>query len=181
MFSFLTYLIILGIGIMMANVYRYSVSNISMFKIEPERLHKAFWGAVLVGIVICAYLSYRTILSFREAGVAEDKLHLYHDNEQMLIFFLNLGFIVMIVLSNLSSMASKRLLWPFYIVTFLVYSLFAVIDNFFLEDVLFQFKKINQLWNGEFNLASIKGYLMLITTAVLCSFNALMISWGLKK
>lgn len=166
---------------MMANVYRYSVSNISMFQIAPVQIKKVFWGAALAGIAICAYLSYRTILSFWDAGVAEDKLHLYHDNEQMLIFFLNLGFIVMIVLSNTISMASKRVLWPFYMGTFLVYALFAVIDNFFLEDVFFQFKKINQLWNGEFNVASIKGYLMLITTVALCTFNALIIKWGIEQ
>jgi hypothetical protein len=64
---------------------------------------------------------------------------------------------------------------------FAIYALFAIVDNFFLEDVFFQFKKLNQLWQGDFNFASIKGYLSLIFCAGLCAFNAVMTGWGLKK
>ncbi|MCW3127049.1 MAG: hypothetical protein JWO03_2707 [Bacteroidetes bacterium] len=113
--------------------------------------------------------------------MAEDKAHIFEDYQNMLIYFLNLGFILMIILANVHSMASKKISWRFYFFTFGVYASFAVIDNFFLEDTFFHFKKMNQLWQGEFSFASLLGYFSLFISGLLVAFNAYMTSWGLKK
>lgn len=166
---------------MMGTVYKRSVSNIIFLQFNPAKIIRFYWMSAGVGLVICAFLSFMAIRAFQSAGEAEDKMLLFQDYESTLIYFLNLGLIVLIVLSNLCSMASKKVLYYLYTVSFAIYALFAIVDNFFLEDAFFQFKKLNQLWQGDFNFASIKGYLSLIFCAGLCAFNAVMTGWGLKK
>jgi hypothetical protein len=56
-----------------------------------------------------------------------------------------------------------------------------VIDNFFLQDTFFHFKKMHQLWQGEFSFANILGYFSLGVSASLTIFNAYMTYWGLQK
>ncbi|MFN8276118.1 MAG: hypothetical protein U0T84_01420 [Chitinophagales bacterium] len=169
------------IGLMMGTVYKRSVSNIEFFRFEPARVNRLFYVMVAIGVILCSYISYRAILAFNEKTLAEDKMIIYNDFESMLIYFLNLGFIVLMALANIHSFVSKKIQWLSYAVTFSVYALFAIVDNFFLEDVFFQFKKLNQLWSGEFSFASIAGYFSLLLSAALTAFNAYMVSWGLKK
>jgi len=165
----------------MGTIYKQSFSNVQMLNIAPAKFSRLFVILVGIGIVICSFLSFKAIKSFHEAGMAEDMAHSYEDYESMLIYFLNLGFIVLTIVSNLHSQASKNISWHFYLTTFLIYAGFAVLDNFYLEDAFFHFKKMNQLWKGEFSMASLSGYISLFIAAVLCVFNALMTRWGLKK
>jgi hypothetical protein len=182
MFSFFVYIIIGILSFMMASMYKYSTTSISFLTdFVPTRIHRWFWILTTLGILICLYLSYKTVMSLQQVGVAEDKLLVYNDNQQMLSFFINMGFIIMIIASNLSSLFSRKLIWQFYIVTFFVYASFAIMNFFFLEDTMFNFKKLNQLWEGEINFSSFKGYLTLLTSAILCFGSALIIRWGLVK
>lgn len=182
MFSFFVYLIIGILSFMMASIFKYSTTSISFLtEFVPSRIHRWFWILTSVGVVICLYLSYKTYMSLQQVGVAEDKLLVYNDNEQMLTFFINMGFIVMIIASNLSSLFSRKLVWMFYIITFLVYSGFAILNFFFLADTMFNFKKFNQLWEGEINFSALKGYLTLLMSAILCFGSAFIIKWGLVK
>jgi hypothetical protein len=136
---------------------------------------------VLTGLAVCGYLSFRSVYSFSDTGLAEDKAHLFEDNQAMLVYFLNLGFIILMVLSNLHSFVSKKISWVLYLLTFGIYAAFAIIDNFFLQDTFFHFKKMNQLWKGEFLFANIWGFVSLFFSAALTVFNAYMTYWGLKK
>jgi phosphate starvation-inducible membrane PsiE len=166
---------------MMGTIYKRSFTNVQMLNIAPARFARLFLICASIGIVICSFLSYKAIKSFHEVGMAEDMAHAFEDYESMLVYFLNLGFIVLMVISNLHSQVSKKISWYFYLLTFLIYATFAVLDNFFLEDAFFHFKKINLLWKGEFSLAEVGGYISLFIAAGLCVFNALMTRWGLKK
>jgi hypothetical protein len=85
------------------------------------------------------------IRAFQSAGEAEDKMLLFQDYESTLIYFLNLGLIVLIVLSNLCSMSSKKVLYYLYAVSFAIYALFAIVDNFFLEDACFSVQEIKSI------------------------------------
>lgn len=181
MLSFLTYIIVGLIGLMMGTVYKRSFSNMEILRFNPARIARIYTILTVIGVSICLFLSYKSIHAFSEIGMAEDKAHIFEDYQNMLVYFLNLGFILMIVLANVHSMASKKVSWPFYIITFATYAAFAVIDNFFLEDTFFHFKKMNQLWQGEFSFASLLGYFSLFISALLVAFNAYMTSWGLKK
>lgn len=180
MFTIITNILIVLIGIMMATVYKRSVSSISGLQIDPIAVRKLYWCVAGVLIVLCAFLSYKAISSFHEDGIAEEQMQRSQDYESMMIFFLNIGFMVLIVLSNVYSMRAMEVRISMYVFTFLIYAGFVVLDDFLLEDALFQFKKINQLWEGDFNFSSLKGYLTLIFCAVLCAFNALMTYWGIK-
>lgn len=181
MLSFLTYIIVGLIGLMMGTVYKRSFSNLEILRFRPSRIARVYAITTVIGVSICLFLSYKCIHAFSERGMAEDKAHIFEDYQSMLIYFLNLGFILMIIFSNLHSMASKKVTWVLYLLTFGVYAAFAVIDDFFLEDTFFHFKKMHQLWQGEFSLASISGILSLTFSAALTAFNAYMTSWGLKK
>ena len=182
MLSFLTYIIIGLIGLMMGTVYKRSFSNVEMLRISPHKIARIYGIIVFVSVLICGYLSFRSISSFTaQDAMPEDKAHFFEDYQSMLIYFLNLGFIVMLIFSNLHSFASKKISWLFYLLTFGIYAAFAVIDNFFLQDTFFHFKKMNQLWQGEFSFANIIGYFNLIASASLTIFNAYMTYWGLKK
>jgi len=182
MLSILTYIIVGLLGLMMGTVYKRSFSNVEMLRISPHKVGRIYGIIVLVSVIVCGYLSYRAISSFTaEDAMPEDKAHFFQDNQSMLIYFLNLGFILMIIFSNLHSFTSKKISWPFYIMTFGIYASFAIIDNFFLQDTFFHFKKMNQLWQGEFSFANIVGYFNLIFSAGLTVFNAYMTYGGLKK
>lgn len=180
MFTIIIYILITLIGIMMGTVYKRSVSSVSGLKFEPLKVRKLYWRLATAIILLCAFLSYKAIKSFHETGMAEDKMQRFQDYESMLIFFLHIGFMGLIILSNVYSMSAQKVRIAMYIFTFAIYAIFVVLDDFLLEDALFQFKKINQLWEGDFNFSSIKGYLSLLFCAALCAFNALMTHWGIK-
>ena len=161
MLSFFTYIIVALIGIMMGTIYKRSFTNIELLRLNPKKISRIFIGMVVIGEVVCGFLSYKSILAFNEAGLAEDRMHFFEDYQSMLIYFLNLGFINLIIFSNLHSFVAKKISWAFYVTTFIVYASFAVIDNFFLADAFFQFKKLNLLWRGEFSFANVAGYFSL--------------------
>ena len=166
---------------MMGTVYKRSFTNMEILRFNPARISRIFTVLAIVGIGICLLLSYKSIHAFSEIGMDEDKKHIFEDYQSMLIYFLNLDFILMIILANVHSMASKKISWLFYLFTFGTYASFAVIDNFFLEDAFFHFKKSHQLWKGEFSFANLWGYISLFISASLTAFNAYMTWWGLKK
>ncbi len=167
---------------MMGTVYKRSFSNVEMLRISPHKLGRVYAVIVALSAIVCAYLSYRAVAAFTtQDAMPEDKALFFQDNQSMLVYFLNLGFILMLVFSNLHSFAAKKISWIFYLLTFGIYAAFAVIDNFFLQDTFFHFKKMNQLWQGEFSFANIMGYFNLIASAGLTAFNAYMVYWGLKK
>jgi hypothetical protein len=166
---------------MMGTVYKRSISDLAILRISPDKVARWYYILMTIGIVLCGYLCYRSVQSFAEVGMAEDKVHFFEDNRSMLVYFLNVGFIILIVISNLHSLTSKRISWLYYILTFSVYAVYAVIDSFFLQDTYFHFKQINQLWHGGFKLEYYWGYLSLFFCAALTAFNAYMTSWGLKK
>ncbi|MFN8310871.1 MAG: hypothetical protein U0T73_12995 [Chitinophagales bacterium] len=181
MLSFFTYIVVALIGVMMGTIYKRSFTNIALLQFNPATIQRIFLTMAVIGVLICGFLSYKAVLAFNEKTLAEDKMNIYNDYESMLIYFLNLGFIVLIFVANLHSFSSKKIQYASYLITFGIYAAFAVIDNFFLEDVFFQFKKFNQLWRGEFSFANIAGYFSLFLSAVLTAFNAYMVQWGLKK
>jgi uncharacterized membrane protein YbjE (DUF340 family) len=182
MLSFLTYIIVGLLGLMMGTVYKRSFSNVEMLRISPHKIARIYGIIVFLSALICAYLSYKAISSFTAQDAdAEGKAQFFQDYQSMLVYFLNLGFILMIIFSNLHSFAAKKISWLLYLLTFGIYASFAVIDNFFLQDTFFHFKKMNQLWAGEFSFANFLGYFNLIASAGLTVFNAYMTYWGLKK
>lgn len=182
MLSFLTYIITGLIGLMMGTVYKRSFSNVEMLRISPHKIARIYGIIVFLSILICGYLSYRAVAAFTAQDAdAEGKAIFFQDYQSMLVYFLNLGFILMIIFSNLHSFAAKKISWLLYLLTFGIYASFAVIDNFFLQDTFFHFKKMNQLWQGEFSFANIVGYFNLIASAALTVFNGYMTYWGLKK
>ena len=181
MLTLLTFICILVIGFMMGTIYRHSTSHTTVFNFDYKKIRLAFWITTAVIVVICDFLCFRTMDVLDNMGEANDKAHIFLDNEMMLVFFMNLGFLMMMVLSNLVSIAARSVRWLLYIVTFIVFGGFAYIDNFMLGNTLFEFKKLNQLWLGEFNLAPLKGYLSLAISFALCVFNAAMTFWSLRK
>jgi hypothetical protein len=182
MLSFFTYIIVGLIGLMMGTVYKRSFSNMEILRFSPYKIARTYGIIVLASAVICGYLSYRSIAAFSaQDAMPEDKAHFFQDYQSMLVYFLNLSFILMMIFSNFHSFVSKKISWIFYLQTFGIYAAFAVIDNFFLQDTFFHFKKMNQLWQGEFSFANITGYISLVISAGLTVFNAYMTYWGLKK
>jgi phosphate starvation-inducible membrane PsiE len=166
----------------MGTLYKRSFSNLEILRFSPSKLARVYSIIVLISAIICSYLSYRAIAAFTATDtMPEDKAQFFQDNQSMLIYFLNLSFIAMMVFSNLHSFASKKISWLLYLQTFGIYAAFAIIDNFFLQDTFFHFKKMNQLWQGEFSFANIVGYLSLLISAGLTLFNAYMTYWGLMK
>jgi hypothetical protein len=167
---------------MMGTVYKRSFSNLEILRFSPAKVARIYGIIALISALICGYLSYKSIAAFSASdAMPEDKVQFFEDYQSMLVYFLNLGFIVMMVFSNLHSFATKKISWLLYAQTFGMYAAFAIIDNFFLQDTFFHFKKMNQLWQGEFSFASLLGYLSLFTSAGLTVFNAYMTYWGLKK
>ncbi|HEY0262165.1 MAG TPA: hypothetical protein VGB95_04005, partial [Chitinophagales bacterium] len=154
------------IGIMMATLYKRSVSSISGLEIDPIKIRNWYWRVLISLLVLCAFLCYKSISSFHEAdNVAEDQVQRSQDYASMLTFFLNVGFMILIVLCNVYSMRIKKVRILPYLFTFLIYAGFVFLDDFVMEDAIFEFKKINQLWQGEINFASAKGYVSLLSCA----------------
>jgi hypothetical protein len=182
MLSFFTFIIVALIGLMMGTIYKRSFSDLQILRFKPSRVAYIFSVTALIFALICGFLSYKAILAFSaKDALPEDKAHFFEDYQSMLVFFLSIGFILMIIFSNLHSFASKKISWVFYLQAYGFYAAFSVMDNFFLQDTFIHFKKVNQLWEGGFSFASIAGYIGLIVPAGLAVFNGYMTYWGLKK
>jgi|688.fasta_scaffold487066_2 hypothetical protein len=180
MFIFFTYIIVLAVGFMMGTIYKQAFFHINVPKFDYKATRNIFWIIFLSAVSICSYLSFKTIDAFGQIGEAEERLYVFQEYEMMLTFTSNLAFIALVSLANLTSIASKNVRWILYGFVFVFYAGFTVVDNFLLADVMFEYKKLNQLWKGEFNLSTLKGFLSLFICLALCIFNAFMIRYSLK-
>jgi hypothetical protein len=89
--SFLTYIIVGLIGLMMGTVYKRSFSNVEMLRLSPHKVARTYGMIVLVSAIICGYLSYKAIAAFTaQDAMPEDKAHFFQDYQSMLVYFLNL-------------------------------------------------------------------------------------------
>ena len=137
MLTFFTYIIVLAVGFMMGTIYKQAFFHINLPKFDYKKTRNIFWIICLISIAICGYLSFKTIDAFGQVGEAEERLYVFQEYEMMLTFTLNLSFISLIFLANLTSIASKKVRWILYGVVFVFYAGFSVVDNFLLADVMF--------------------------------------------
>lgn len=184
MFSLITYILITAIGFMMGFLYKKTHTQSSFFNPDPKKSLKIFsWflgGAVVVLLALSALATHslKTTQIPGEADIANMDYNNYHS---VIVFVLNLSFLILVVLSNAYSQSLKKLGFVPYIIAAGFYIMFILGDAYFVSDIYLMWQKSMQLIQGELpdytENALIKSFLGFSVTA----FNAVMIWWSLRK
>ncbi len=181
MFSLITYILITAIGFMMGFLYKKTHTQSSFFNPDPKKSLKIFSWFLGGAIVVLLALSALATHSLKATPIPEEANMDYNNYHSVIVFVLNLSFLILVVLSNAYSQSLKKLAFVPYILAAAFYIMFILGDAYFVSDIYLMWQKSMQLINGELpdytENALTKSFLGFSVTA----FNAVMIWWSLRK
>jgi hypothetical protein len=105
----------------------------------------------------------------------------FQDTKSVMIFFLNLFFFALIILSNLHSQTLKKISVLPYIVSLAFYVGFVLNDAYYISDYFILWKKSLKLLKGDFEAFHLINWMKSLFALIVTAFNAGMIWWGLRK
>lgn len=132
-------------------------------------LTKIYLGMLAVAICLTSFFTYYSwswLQSIGRPAVAVEG-YTYHDN---------LGWYVMIVSSVILLIAANSIMWTTrngwaLWATFGYFAVFTLIRYFWLDQALFQFKKLNGLSDGSFSIGPLFGVVLVLAAGVFVFFD----------
>ncbi len=181
MFSFIIYILIAAIGFMMGFLYKRSFTTAQFFQVEPKKLLRVFTIVFVVAVVLTFALSWWTMHVLGNITIPDESSMKYKDTKSIMIFLLNLFFLVLMVIANLYSQARKKVALIPYLLVLGFYALFILKDAYYISDYFSMWQKSLQLLKGDLPDFHSTGWMKSGLALIVTSFNAVMIWWGLRK
>lgn len=137
-------------------------------------LKKIFLLAVAVAALVMIVLTYAAnsklnSIGFAPATVAENYL-IYQSYYQQ---FLVLSSLILLILANVLLWKERRA-WALW-TTLAYFSIFVLLQGWWLDANFFTYKKQNNLWQGEFSLSGFVSALFCVAAAVGIFFNQFLV------
>jgi hypothetical protein len=181
MFSLIIYILTAAIGFMMGFVYKRSHTSSTFFNPDPKKGMKLFLILFFIAVIVTCGLSLFAPYSLQTTNIPEEGVLKFHNTKSILVFTMNVFFLVLVVLANAYSQALKRVGFVAYLLAFGFYALFVLADAYYISDYFSLWQKSLQLFQGNIteyrNTGWVKCGLAFLTTA----FNAGIIWWGFRK
>ena len=181
MFSLIIYILVASIGFMMGYLYKKSFTTAQFFQVEPKKLLRVFTIVFLVAIVLTLALSWWTMHVLGNTSIPDESSMRYQDTKSIMVFLMNLSFLVLMIIANLYSQALKKIAILPYLLVFGFYVMFVMNDVYYLSDYFSMWQKSLLLLKGDLPDFRSTGWMKSCLACVVTSFNAAMIWWGLRK
>ncbi len=181
LFSFILYIIIAAIGFMMVFLYKQTNTSASILKPNPDKIKRVFIIFLSVAAVITFALSWYTTYELNTSSIPVESSMKYENMKSVMIFALNLSFLVLIILANAYSLALKKTAWLFYLLGFAFYALFVLKDGYIISDYFSLWQKSLKLLKGDLPDFHSTAWIKCWLGATVTLFNSLLVWWGLRK
>jgi hypothetical protein len=181
LFSLTLFLLIAAIGFMMGYLYKKTSTNAQFFNINPDKILRIFWIVFALAMVSTFVLSWLTMHVLSDTKIPDESSLKFQDTKSVMIFFLNLFFFALIILSNLHSQTLKKISVLPYIVSLAFYVGFVLNDAYYISDYFILWKKSLKLLKGDFEAFHLINWMKSLFALIVTAFNAGMIWWGLRK
>ena len=181
LFSLIIYFLISAIGFMMGYLYKKSNTSAQFFEINPQKVLRIYWIVLSQALISTFVLSWLTMHVLNDTQVPDDSSLKFQDAKSVMIFFLNLFFFALMILSNLYSQTLKKVSFLPYFLTLVFYVGFVLNDAYYISDYFILWKKSLKLLTGDFEALHLINWMKSMFALAVTVFNAGMIWWGLRK
>jgi hypothetical protein len=137
----------------------------------PDRI---FLMAMMVLLVLLSVLSFHILRTLNSDDSPDTILYEYHTYDSILVMANPIGFVILLVLSNVSYVRQSR--GFFFLVTFLIFAIFTMMDYAYISDTFFHFRKRNGMWKGEFSIAFLMGVILCVIAGAVALVNYLVLA-----
>lgn len=141
--------------------------------------HKIFLSLAIIGILILAAISYLSVNALKNGTDAKINSINFYQFHNMLTKGNFLLFVILLFVSNIMYIRQKY--WDTFIWTGLIFLAFTIIDWFWLSDMIFHYKKKNNLWQGETNLGYFVGFVFAFLSFGIIIFNYFILKVFVKE
>lgn len=181
MFSFIIYILIAAIGFMMGYLYHQSNTSAQFFKFDPNKALRVFIILFGLAVAVTYFLSWLTMHSLVSTQIPDESSMQYQNTKSVMIFLLNLFFLVLVVAANVYSQSVKQIAPVPYFLAFGFYVLFVIKDAYYISDYFQVWQQSLNLIQGELPDLHNKGLMKTVLAFGVTAFNAFMIWWGMRK
>lgn len=181
LFSLTIYLLIVAIGFMMGYLFKHTHTSARFFSPHPNTTLRLYILTLITAITTLYALSYFTSFSLTPVTIPEDNLLRYERNKSIMIFALNFFFLMLVVLSNIYSQASHKLILIPYLLTAAFYCLFVLKDVYHVSGYYLLWMESLKMLNGDAPPFSTTGWIKCLLGVTVTALNALIVWWSLKK
>ncbi len=181
MFSFIIYILIAAIGFMMGYLYHKSNTTAQFFKFDPNKALRVFITIFVIAVAVTYFLSWLTMHTLASTQIPDESSMQYQNTKSVMIFLLNLFFLVLMVAANVYSQSVKKISPVPYLLAFGFYVLFVIKDAYYISDYFQVWKQSLNIIQGDIPDLHSKGLMKTVLAFVVTAFNAFMIWWGMRK
>jgi len=143
------------------------------------KAHSIFFGLALGGILILflfTYLAQQALIN--SVNARENVISFYKYNRYLTIGTFVVYFVLLLV-ANL--MYIKQRYWDTFIWAAIIFSAFTIIDWWWLSETIFRYKKMNDLWLGEFSIGPFVGVMIALFGIVIAIGNYALLKRFVKE
>jgi len=135
--------------------------------------NKIYLIALAVLILPMVFLSYYSWSWLQSIGSPQNVVLSYEYWSTLSWSYLWISTVILLILANVLLWQTRRA-WALW-TTFIYFTIFIFVRYFWLDQSFFQYKKDNNLWQGEFSIAPLFGVLLCVVAAVIVFFNQFLI------
>lgn len=143
------------------------------------KAHSLFFGLALGGILILFIFTYLAQHSLINGLNAKENVIAFYKYNRYLTIGTFLVYLVLLLVANL--MYIKQRYWDTFIWAALIFMTFAIIDWWWLSQTIFQYKKLHDLWLGEFSIGPFVGVMIALFGAVIAIGNYALLKRFVKE
>lgn len=131
--------------------------------------HSIFFGLALAGILVLSILVFLTKHQLSAETSPKVNVELFYYYYHNLTTANNLIFIILLFAANLIFIAKRY--WDTFIWTGIIFLTFTLLDWWWLSEIVFHYKKSNDLWEGESNLGPFAGIFIALFGLAVTTLN----------
>lgn len=131
--------------------------------------HSIFFALALAGILVLSILIFLTKHQLASDTNPKINVELFYHYNHYLTNCNTLIFVILLFVANI--MFIRQRYWDTFIWTGIIFLTFTLIDWWWLSEMVFHYKKSNNLWEGESNLVPFAGIFLALFGLAVVTFN----------
>jgi hypothetical protein len=134
---------------------------------------KYFFSFIGLAALVLSYLCYVVVKALHSGESTDTVLYTYHTYDRIISLAVPAVFVLSLILSNIGFLKYQRGI--FFLIPFIVFAAFTLLDYAYLSDEYFRFRKNAGLWKGEFSIAVLMGLFICFVAGSITVINYLIL------
>jgi len=182
MFTLLLFLVIIGVGTMMAILYKGTTTTANLLNPDPKISLRVFILSFVIAMLTTYGLSWYATYSIYKSDLPEEGNINYQNLKTLTFFIINISYFLMMLFANAYAQSLKKIAAAPYLLTLSFYIAFILRDAYVVTPYYIEWAQNAELMlNNELsNYAETARYKCIIATFT-TAYNAAAIWWSLRK